>query len=322
MRPLLSVLFMLISIAFAQGYTVEASGNSQHGRVGSILSEPLSVTVLDSAGRAVPGVSVAFAVSSQEGSIAVPFTGINPVVLEGDTVSGAIDGLRLTTDADGMAAISLKLGDETGNNVIEAVVFLPDGCEYCVDYSALGINLMQLIFQVIGGLAIFLLGMKMMSESLQRVGGSKMRVLLKKMTGNRFAGLMTGTFTTAIVQSSSAVTVIAVGLVNAGLMTFQQSLGVILGSNIGTTITGQLLAFKITDFALPIVAIGFALYAFSKSKKKQFWGKVIIGLGLIFLGMALMKQVLDPLKTSASVKAFFANFSSTPILGIAAGTLV
>ena len=322
MRSVFAVMLLFLSIAVANGYTVEVSGDSHHGPVGSILSEPLSVTVLDSSGRVVPGVTVTFAVNSQEGSIAVPFKGINPVVLDGDTVSGAIDGLRLTTGDDGVAAVSLKLGDETGNNIVEAVVFLPDGSEYFVDYSALGIDLTQLIFQIVGGLAIFLLGMKMMSESLQRVGGSKMRILLKKMTGNRFAGLMTGTMTTAIVQSSSAVTVIAVGLVNAGLMTFQQSLGVILGSNIGTTITGQLLAFRITDFALPIVAVGFALYAFSNSKKKQFWGKVIIGLGLIFLGMAIMRQVLDPLKTSSSVKAFFTNFSSSPILGIAAGTLV
>jgi len=322
MRSVIAALFLCLSLTYASAYTIETSGDSQHGRVGAILTDPLSITVLDSMGKGVPGVSVDFTVNSLEGSIAVPFIGINPVVLEGDTATGAIDGLRLTTGPDGVAAISVKLGGNTGNNVIEVVTFLPDESEYSITFSVLGIDIMQIIFQVIGGLAIFLLGMKMMSESLQRVGGSQMRTLLKRMTGNRFAGLMTGAMTTAVIQSSSAVTVIAVGLVNTGLMTFQQSLGVILGSNIGTTITGQLLAFKITDFALPIVAIGFGLYAFSKNKKKQFWGRVIVGLGLIFLGMAIMKQVLDPIKTSASVRDFFTTFSSNPILGIAAGTLV
>ena len=269
MQPFPAVLFLLVSLSAAGGYTVETSGDSQHGRVGCILSEPFSITVLDSRSIPVSGVSVDYAVISSGGSIAVPFTGVHPVVLDGDTVSGAIDGLRLTTGADGVVAVYLKLGDRTGNNQVEAVVFLPDGSEYSITYSALSINLVEIIFQVVGGLAIFLLGMKTMSESLQRVGGSRMRSILKKVTGNRFAGLMTGAATTAVVQSSSAITVIAVGLVNTGLMTFEQSLGVILGSNIGTTITGQLLAFNITDFAYPMVAVGFGLYAFSKSKRKQ-----------------------------------------------------
>jgi phosphate:Na+ symporter len=321
-RTALALLLLSVSLTLADGYTVEESGNSQHGRVGSILQQQLTVTVLDSLHRPVAGVQVEFTVNSPGGSIAVPFSGINPIVLEGDSVSGAIDGLRLITGPDGVAAVSLKLGDRTGNNNVDAVILLPDGSEDCIHFFALSIDLMQIIFQIVGGLAIFLLGMKTMSESLQRVSGSRMRTIMKRVTGNRFAGLMTGAMTTAVVQSSSAITVIAVGLVNTGLMTFEQSLGVILGSNIGTTITGQLLAFNITDFAFPMVAVGFALYAFSRKKKQQFWGRVIIGLGLIFLGMAIMKQVLDPIKTSASVKAFFMHFSSNPIMGIVAGTLI
>ncbi|MCK5065212.1 MAG: Na/Pi cotransporter family protein, partial [Candidatus Fermentibacteraceae bacterium] len=315
------LLFMAVS-TFAGAYNIESSGNSQHGGIGTVLTNPLEIVITDSAGAPVSGVPVEFEMRSEQGALAYPIIGEHALIMEGDSASGNFSSVRILTGSDGVAAISLRLGDKSSNNAIEATVMLPDGSEEEIDFSALAVDLKSIIFQVLGGLAIFLLGMKMMSEALQRVGGSKMRSILKKTTGNRFAGLMTGAMTTAVVQSSSAVTVIAVGLVNTGLMTFQQSLGVILGSNIGTTITGQLLAFKITDYALPIVAIGFCLYAFSGNKKRQFIGRVIVGLGLIFLGMAIMKQVLDPIKTSASVREFFTRFSSNPISGIAAGTLV
>jgi phosphate:Na+ symporter len=322
MRSILAVLLLFIAAVHAEGYSADVSGDSQHGRAGSILLQQLSISVSDSIGNPVQGVPVEFTMDSQEGSLVVPFRGSQPVVLDGDTVSGAVNSLRISTGPDGVAAVSLKLGEHTGNNRVNAVALLPDGSDFCTRFSALGIDMMMIVFQLLGGLAIFLLGMKTMSDSLQRASGTKMRAILKRVTGNRFAGLMTGAMTTSLVQSSSAITVIAVGLVNTGLITFPQSIGVILGSNIGTTITGQLLAFNIADFAYPMVALGFGIYAFSKSRRKQFWGRVIMGLGLIFLGMTIMKQVLDPIKTSSSVKAVFTGFSSNPLLGIMAGTMV
>ena len=322
MRPALAVLLLSLSLAFAGGFAVDVTGNSLHGRVGSILDDQLSITVFDSTGRPVSGVPVDFVMSSSEGSIAAPFTGAAPIILEGDTVSGAIDGLRLTTGAEGIAAISLKLGDETGNNTVEAVVYLPDGSEYSADYSALAIDLKEIIFQVIGGLAIFLLGMRMMSDSLQRVAGDRMRTILKRMTDNRILGLMAGALVTAVIQSSSATSVIAVSFVNSGLMVLRQAVGVIIGANIGTTITGQLIAFKVMAYSFPMIAIGFTLLAFSKNRRTQFWGRALVGLGLIFLGMTLMKDVLTPLKSSQAVHDFFMNFSSNPLLAILAGTLL
>ncbi len=322
MRSTLAVLFLSLSLSIASGYTVEVSGESQHGSVGSILDDPFSITVYDSLGHPVPGVPVDFAVDSEEGSITAPFTGTDPVILEGDTSSGDIDGLRLTTGADGVAAVSLKLGNETHNNVVEGVAFLPDGSEFCADYSALGIDLKEILFQVIGGLAIFLLGMRMMSESLQRVAGDRMRSILKRMTDNRLLGLMAGALVTAVIQSSSATSVIAVSFVNSGLMVLRQAVGVIIGANIGTTITGQLIAFKVMTYAFPMIAVGFALLAFARNRRTQFWGRALVGLGMIFLGMTLMKGVLEPLKSSMAVKEFFMNFSSNPLLAIFAGTLL
>ena len=322
MRTVLALLFLSLSLAMADGYTVDPSSNSLHGSVGSILDDQLSLTVLDSFGRPVPGVPVHFVISSTDGSIVAPFVGIDPVILEGDTVSGDIEGLRVTTGSDGLAAVSLKLGDKMGNNTVEAVAFLPDGSEFSTEYSALAINLKEIIFQVIGGLAIFLLGMRMMSDSLQRVAGDRMRSILKRMTDNRILGLIAGALVTAVIQSSSATSVIAVSFVNSGLMVLRQAVGVIIGANIGTTITGQLIAFKVMAYSFPMIAIGFTMLAFSRNRRTQFWGRALVGLGLIFLGMTLMKDVLTPLKSSLAVKEFFTNFSSNPLLAILAGTLL
>ena len=265
---------------------------------------------------------VEFEMDSDNGALAYPFTGDDPMVIEGDTLSGDLSAIRILTDSEGFAFVSLKLGGITSNNRIEAHVFLPDGSEEIVHFSALAVDLESIIFQVLGGLAIFLLGMKMMSESLQTVAGNKMRGILKRITSNRVLGLMAGAFMTAAIQSSSATSVIAVSFVNSGLMVLRQAVGVIIGANIGTTITGQLIAFKATHYALPMVAVGFAMYAFAKTRRIQFWGKVVVGLGLIFLGMTLMKDVLGPLQTSMAVKNFFMQFSTNPLLAVFAGTLI
>ena len=125
----------------------------------------------------------------------------------------------------------------------------------------------KLIFGLVGGLGIFLFGMKIMSEGLQKIAGDRMRKILAALTNNRVIGTLVGIAVTAIIQSSSATTVMVVGFVNAGLMSLVQSIGVILGANIGTTITAQLIAFKITKFALPAIGLGAGLKLFSRSRK-------------------------------------------------------
>lgn len=319
---LLALLTILAAASYGENFTVQDTGNSQTGRTGTVLGDQLEVRVLDSAGMPVEGVSVIFEAYTGDGAIAYPFTGSELLVIEGDTLTGDFSAVSVLTDRDGMAGISLKLGDHTSNNAVEARVLLPDGSEERIHYSALAVDLKSIIFQVIGGLAIFLLGMKMMSESLQTVAGSRMRGILKKITSNRVMGLAAGALMTAAIQSSSATSVIAVSFVNSGLMALQQAVGVIIGANIGTTITGQLIAFKITSYAFPIVAVGFTMFAFARTKRNQFWGRAIVGLGLIFLGMTLMKDILEPLKSSMAVKTFFTSFSTNPFLAIFAGTLL
>lgn len=321
MRNLL-LLLSLFAVLHADDYVVEEYGNSQTGSIETVLQNQLMVRVLDPGGSPAGGVPVEFQVHSDGGSIAYPFTGHEPMIIEGDTATGDFSAVRLLTDANGFAGISLKLGDETSNNSVDARVMLENSYEERVNFSALAVDLKSIIFQIIGGLAIFLLGMKLMSESLQTVAGNNLRTILKKLTSNRVLGLMAGAMMTAAIQSSSATSVIAVSFVNSGLMVLRQAVGVIIGANIGTTVTGQLIAFKITSYAFPIIALGFAMFAFARTRRNQFWGRAILGLGLIFLGMTLMKDILGPLKTSMAVKTFFTSFSTNPLLAVFAGTVI
>jgi len=318
-----AVLLLLIgSLAAAAGYRVDPSGCSQHGGVSRTAGSPLCVSVTDSLGLPVMGVPVDFVVESSAGSLVPPFTGFEPTILEGDSIEGTIVALRISTGVDGIASVSLKLGDETGNDQVRAVAFLPDGTEHAAEFSVLAIDLKEILFQVIGGLAIFLLGMKMLSDSLQIVAGDRMKSLLKKITSNRILGMFAGILVTGVIQSSSATTVITVSFVNAGLLALRQAIGVIIGANIGTTVTGQLIAFKVVDYAFPMIAVGFAMLAVSRRKRTQFWGRALTGLGLLFLGMTLMSDVLKPLNQSAAVRDFFTRFSEHPILAVFAGVLI
>ena len=142
------------------------------------------------------------------------------------------------------------------------------------------------IASLFGGLAMFLLGMKMMSDGLEQAAGNKMKLILEKLTSNRFLGVAVGAVITAIIQSSSATTVMVVGFVNSGLMTLRQAIWVIMGANIGTTITGQLIALDVGK-AAPIMAIvGIVFIVFLKSKKLYHLGYIIGGLGILFMGMS------------------------------------
>src|SRR5690554_4409582 len=146
----------------------------------------------------------------------------------------------------------------------------------------------DMAFSLFGGLGFFIYGMFQMSEGLQKAAGKKLKNLLGMLTTNRFIGLLVGTVVTAIIQSSSATTVMVVGFVNAGLMTLKQSIGVIMGANIGTTITAQLIAFNLTDYIFLIITIGFCLNVFSKKRVYHYIGQFILGLGILLLGLEVM----------------------------------
>ena len=171
---------------------------------------------------------------------------------------------------------------------------------------------------LIGALGFFIYGMKIMSEGIQKVAGSKMRKILGAMTSNRFFGVLTGFLITALIQSSSATTVMVVSFVNAGLLTLLQSIGVIMGANIGTTVTAWLISIvgfkvKIATFSLPIIAFGFPLLFVSNSKMKA-WGEVLIGFGLLFMGLDELKATVPDLKSNPEILQFLTSFTDYGVL--------
>lgn len=171
-----------------------------------------------------------------------------------------------------------------------------------------------------GGLALFLFGMDIMTQALKSAAGDYMKDLLSRLTRNRLVGVGMGAFVTAIIQSSSVTTVILVGFITAGLMSMSQSVAVIMGANIGTTITAQILAFKVTELALPIIAVGFATAFLSKRNEWRQFGMIVLGLGLVFYGMSVMSDGLQPLRSYEPFVQFMVGMDS-PLLAAAVGAL-
>lgn len=170
-----------------------------------------------------------------------------------------------------------------------------------------------------GGLGLFIFGMQYLSDALQRASGQRFRQLLERLTGTLPKGLVVGAAVTAVIQSSSATTVMIVGLVNAGLLSLKQAVGVTLGANIGTTITAQLVAFKLTDYALAAIGVGFALTFFTRRRTTKRSGEVIFGLGLLFLGLKIMSQFLAPLISEPWAARMITAFADNPLLGVLVG---
>ncbi len=169
-----------------------------------------------------------------------------------------------------------------------------------------------------GGLALFLFGMDLMTAALKRVAGDRLKDLLGKVTGNRFIGVGLGAVVTGLVNSSSVTTVIVVGFISAGLMSMSQSVSVIMGANIGSTVTAQILAFNVTRFALPVITLGFLISFLSKKKDRQDYGRMLLGLGLVFYGMGLMSTAMAPLRGNEAFIDFIATLQN-PVLAIATG---
>ena len=183
-------------------------------------------------------------------------------------------------------------------------------------------EILPFLYGLLGGLGLFLYGMKLMSEGLQKSAGDSMRRILEKLTSNRILGAMVGVVVTAIIQSSSATTVMVVGFVNAGLLKLTQALTVVLGANIGTTVTAQIIAFKITNFALPAIGIGVFMRLFMKHPRVQYYGEVLIGFGMLFLGLDIMKDCFGPLKQSTEFRDMFVAFSKNPVMAVMAGAIL
>ncbi|MGI6413175.1 MAG: Na/Pi cotransporter family protein [Syntrophomonadaceae bacterium] len=183
------------------------------------------------------------------------------------------------------------------------------------------ISFQDVVFAFLGGLGLFLFGLRFMSGALQDVAGDKMRRMLEYGTKNPIRGVLTGTLATALIQSSSATTVITVGLVNAQLLTLRQAIGIILGANIGTTITAYLIGLNLQDYSLPILGIGALVYIFSRDKKAQLIGQAILGFGLLFFGLSLMGEGMKPLKDLPLFINLMSNIENNSILGVIIGAL-
>lgn len=188
--------------------------------------------------------------------------------------------------------------------------------------SADKLDTLQIIFGLFGGLAVFIYGMNLMGEGLQKAAGERMRRILEVLTSNPIMGVLVGTLVTSILQSSSATTVMVVGFVSARLMTLPQAISVILGANIGTTITAQLVAFKIGHYAYAITALGFICYFFVKKKNIKYIGQTVFAFGLLFIGLNTMGDVMKPLAKSQVFADMILNLSHMPILGVLVGTLM
>ncbi|MBZ4683077.1 MAG: phosphate:Na+ symporter [Fusobacteriaceae bacterium] len=188
--------------------------------------------------------------------------------------------------------------------------------KYSIRRKFKGMN--DIILTVIGGLGIFLFGMHYLSNGMQNLAGNRLKKIISSLTDNRVLGVAIGVLVTALVQSSSITTVMVVGFVNAGLMTLKQSLGVILGANIGTTITGWILVLKVGKYGLPIAGIGALMFVFGKKEKTKNRGMVLLGLGLIFLGLEFMKDGFKPLRKMPEFIEMFHKFQAESVYDLKA----
>ncbi len=183
-----------------------------------------------------------------------------------------------------------------------------------MDYISIAVGLL-------GGLALFLYGMQMMSDGLENVAGNRMKAILERLTSNRFLGVTVGAGITAVIQSSSATTVMVVGFVNTGLMTLRQAVWIIMGANIGTTITGQLISMDVDNIAKVVAFLGVAAIMFLKREKIKNIGMIMAGFGTLFIGMELMGNAMSPIKESAAFADIMVKFSEYPLLGILVGAV-
>jgi phosphate:Na+ symporter len=195
------------------------------------------------------------------------------------------------------------------SGLLLALPVLADGdAEKGIEWGVMGMKLF-------GGLALFLFGMEQMADALKAVAGERMKGILAKLTSNRFMGAATGAFVTAVIQSSSVTTVLVVGFITAGLMSLSQSIGVIMGANIGTTITAQIVAFKVTKAALLMIGVGFTMLFASKQERIRHYGAMLMGLGLVFFGMSVMSDAMKPLRSYQPFLDLMISMES-PLVGI------
>ena len=283
------------------------SGDNQYQVIHKNLKSPCRVVVVNEHNQPVEGVPVNFEV------INTP---------KGATGSH-LDKDFVKTDSNGVAENSFVLGSKEGEYEIAASIKSSSSHNFQIFIAnARKSNwVFMVIIGLFGGLGLFLFGMNMMSEGLQKSAGDKMRTILSKLTYNRLIALSVGTFVTMVIQSSSATTVMLVSFVNSKLMRFKQTIGIILGAAIGTTITAQIIAFKLTDYSLLLIGIGFLLYLIPKKPVYKNVGEAILGFGILFFGMQVMSEAMYPLRSYEPFINILLQLEN-PLLGILVGAML
>lgn len=275
------------------------AGNNQSVLAGAD-AKPIEIRLVDAQGQPMVGAGLILIVAAKP-STAKEFE---------------LPERRVVTNPVGVATFNPGSVSEPGNY---SILVMLDGDQTVYNYININVNdeswIMYLVFGLFGGLGMFLFGMNLSSDGLQKIAGKKMKEILGTFTNNRYMGVLTGIVVTAITQSSSATTVMLVGFVNASLMTISQTLSVIFGANIGTTITVQLIAFEISHFALLMIGIGFLL-KFSKNKTIFYAGDIILGFGFIFYGMKVMSVAMSPLRSFPAFRDMLIAMSDYQITAI------
>ncbi len=299
-----------VQLQYARGVDNEdVSGNAQIGTAGRPLERPLRVQVTDAAGEPVSGVLIEFKLVEDESRF------------EAAADLPRIEDPLVETGRSGYACTTVRLGSGQGTFHVLCSPRSHDGNFIIFTIKAYRDHwLAFMLLGIVGGLAIFLFGIKFGGRGLQKAAGRNLRDALCKLTSNRFLGLITGAAVTVIIQSSSATTAMLVSFANAGIIILKQSLGVILGADIGTTLTVQLIAFRIFDYALLIVAIGFVLFVTSAQRYSRL-GQIIMGFGLLFFGMSIMSSAVGPAKHHPAFIGFMLGVERNPVLAILASAI-
>lgn len=271
---------------------------------GQCIKEPLLVRVVDSCGQGIPSVPVTFSIVRQ------PEYSKNTHPT--DTV--------VLSDSLGYASVCFCAGDKEGDYIFDAS--LPTCCQtgslyFSVHAQKKGWK-MHLIIMLLGGLSLFLYGMFLLGQGMEKSAGRRMRIIIEKLTSNRFTATGAGLGITMMTQSSSATVVMLISFVNSGLMRFEQTIGIILGAAIGTTITAQIFAFRLSEYALLFVAAGIAVFFISRQQNVKYIGQGIMWFGILFFGMDLMSQALSPVKNYPPFIEMLMRFEQ-PLPGILAG---
>lgn len=277
---------------------VKRIGDKMEVKAGG-TSEEVGVVVANAEGKPLAGVPVYFTIKDKPGSKNKAKLKVNETMTDAD--GRAVTFLSADKSATGTYEILAEVGAGKSSFAVRGVVI-----------KVMAFNGSGLLLNVVGGLALFIFGMKLMTDGLQQVAGNKLKTILGYFARNRFVAVLTGALVTGFIQSSSACTVMVVGFVNAGLLALEQAIGVIFGANIGTTITAQMISFKLNNLAMPAIIIGVVALVFIKRASGKGWATVILGFGLLFFGMTVMSSELKGLRVFPTFVEYFKTFDCTP----------